>query len=72
MKTQYGIGFSKGYYCTDEATRKRSKQYRDAHDYIQFNAPLGTRERLKALGVNRQKLLCALAEDYIKEKSLSI
>ena len=69
MRSKYGIGFSKGYYYTDETTRKRIKEYRDAHDYIQFNCPLGTRERLKALGVKRQELLLMLAKDYIKEKS---
>ncbi|GEM_PF-4012978 len=72
MKSNVGIGYSRGYYFTNQADRKRSKEYTDAHDRIQLITPLGTRDRIKALGIKPKQLFNDLAEAYIQEQSLSI
>ncbi len=69
MRSRRGIGSNRGFYFTDEKTREHSREYRNKHDYLQLITPLGTRERLKALGISRKQLFIELAEKYINEKS---
>ncbi|MCR5740157.1 MAG: hypothetical protein K6G43_10120 [Lachnospiraceae bacterium] len=70
-RSKEGIGASKGVYFSNDVSRKSTKKYKDGKDVVLFLTPLGTSERISALGVNRQQLLQELAENYIREKGVS-
>ncbi len=68
MKPKFGIGYNRGYYFTSKQKREYSKSYTNAHDRIQLVTPLGTRDRIKDLGIKPKQLFLELAEAYISEQ----